>query len=517
MTMFNIKTLLSTFDKKGTLMKWLKELTEMLQKSALTGVSVEQTSQTKAVLKFNFEDGSVITSDALDLPRGLPGLTGPQGPQGLRGEQGPRGQQGAQGPQGMQGPAGPQGPKGDAGGADFADVTGFDIITPSAGTVAVSANGLTYTGQVNLTSAGTTYNIPAEVTIPLTGGNGIRLDADETGHKIVIKLDGGGSPTSLPQTYKKKAVTLATSGWTSKSIELVPTGRKIYFASSPRNGETITPPSDINPADIQQFVCVLGSEKQTASFVFSSSTDDERRWTASIVRSGTTYNLIIRYRKSVNYFDFFYAEYHDTATQLWSLKPVGADKYTQSYTDADIKVNSEVRFTLDEANGKLAGQFGLKKTIDKEAGKLTFTADTLPTSAISGTLEIGETSTEGAAFVDGINEDGISTNANVIYFPPFGDTDKKRHGLLLGGFVFGSGESEKDIDYTQYINDSKWFGTTALVCSLATPGSVDYKPVVYANWKGTSTGKFLHFALSNAVPEGQTLACEYAYFFIENV
>ena len=73
--------------------------------------------------------------------------------------------------------------------------------------------------------------------------------------------------------------------------------------------------------------------------------------------------------------------------------------------DADVKVNSEVRFTLDEANGKIAGQFGLKKTIDKEAGKLTFTADTLPTSAISGTLEIGETSTEGAAFVDGITSD----------------------------------------------------------------------------------------------------------------
>ena len=184
MAMFNIKTLLSTFDRKGTLMKWLKELTEMLQKSALTGVSVEQTSQTKAVLKFNFEDGSVITSDALDLPRGLPGLQGPQGPQGLRGEQGPRGQQGAQGPQGpqgMQGPAGPQGPKGDAGSADFGDVSSFDIITPTAGSVTVSADGITYTGQVNLTSAGTTYNIPAELSIPLTGGNGISLDADETG------------------------------------------------------------------------------------------------------------------------------------------------------------------------------------------------------------------------------------------------------------------------------------------------------------------------------------------------
>ena len=79
--------------------------------------------------------------------------------------------------------------------------------------------------------------------------------------------------------------------------------------------------------------------------------------------------------------------------------------YNYTLTDADVKVNSEVRFTLDEANGKIAGQFGLKKTIDKEAGKLTFTADTLPTSAISGTLEIGDTSTEGAAFVDGISSD----------------------------------------------------------------------------------------------------------------
>ena len=521
MAMFNINTLLSTFDRKGTLMKWLKELTEMLQKSALTGVSVDQTSQTKAVLKFNFEDGSVITSDALDLPRGLPGLQGPQGPQGLRGEQGPRGQQGAQGPQGpqgMQGPAGPQGPKGDAGSADFADVTGFDIITPTAGTVEVSADGITYTGQVNLTSAGTTYNIPAELSIPLTGGNGISLDADETGHKIVIKLDGGGLPSSLPQTYKKKAVTLATSGWVANEINVLASATVDFpINTSKLIGNTTF--ADKITRDTPLFVTetyynynnkplhIVGTAGD--GLVFADETGATGKINITIYTKGEDKGKI-------------YAVYKNVATKSTiTLKGKIAgltSAYDYTYTDADVKFNSEVRLTLDEANGKIAGQFGLKKTIDKEAGKLTFTADTLPTSAISGTLEIGDTSTEGAAFVEGINEDGISTNANVIYFPPFGDTgNKKRHGLLLGGFVFGSGEREKDIDYTQYIDDSKWFGTTALVCSLATPSSVDYKPVVYANWKGTSTGRFLHFALSNAVPEGQTLACEYAYFFIENV
>ena len=417
MAMFNIKTLLSTFDKKGTLMKWLKELTEMLQKSALTGVSVEQTSQTKAVLKFNFEDGSVITSDALDLPRGLPGLTGPQGPQGLRGEQGPRGQQGEQGPQGpqgMQGPAGPQGPKGDAGGADFADVTGFDIITPTTGTVAVSADGITYTGQVNLTSAGTTYNIPAEISIPLTGGNGISLGADETGHKIVIKLDGGGGlPTSLPQTYKKKAVTLATSGW-NEFIE-------IDWQNGKERDEYISSGSLSNwyiPFEVQQgdIINVLNANNEWAEMTIGTGQKSmfvRLKLGHSIGNPSYTTDVGLQYYpsggvgKRLYFYDRNYYQYLFTTIKI--TRPSGAVTKTYKYTDADVKVNSEIRFTLDEANGKLAGQFGLKKTIDKEAGKLTFTVDTLPTSAISGTLEIGETSTEGAAFVDGINE-GIKAN-----------------------------------------------------------------------------------------------------------
>ena len=544
MAMFNIKTLLSTFDKKGTLMKWLKELTEMLQKSALTGVSVEQTSQTKAVLKFNFEDGSVITSDALDLPRGLPGLTGPQGPQGLRGEQGPRGQQGAQGPQGpqgMQGPAGPQGPKGDAGGADFADVTGFDIITPSAGTVAVSANGLTYTGQVNLTSAGTTYNIPAEVTIPLTGGNGISLDADETGHKIVIKLDGGGSPSSLPQTYKKKAVTLATSGWVGRNSVVYDFLNGQNLVNNPirlpqplQEGDVVTiytPISGIKqvvtiPANLAQPLTYtltvgytsLGSDIKNKIVVCGNYNNDADAVLFNNAIIGTTKeykDINVSFKVEVNY----------------KQSTIG---YDNAYTDADVKVNSEVRFTLDEANGKLAGQFGVKKTIDKEAGKLTFTADTLPTSAISGTLEIGDTSTEGAAFVDGIIEpstlpedvNAIEQTAAVIKFPTFLINGTKVQRVYITGceIIQPGGSKQATVNLATYgIDAAKIMMTDGnmheyILASAETLSTVTtYFPTVRVGAGDVSGNRTLFFNIDTEPPAEEACIINYQYICLIKV
>lgn len=506
MAMFNIKTLLSTFDTKGTLMKWLKELTEMLQKSALTGVSVEQTSQTKAVLKFNFEDGSVITSDALDLPRGLPGLTGPQGPQGLRGEQGPRGQQGAQGPQGpqgMQGPAGPQGPKGDAGGADFADVTGFDIITPTAGTVEVSADGITYTGHVNLTSAGTTYNIPAEVSIPLTGGNGISLDADETGHKIVIKLDGGGLPSSLPQSYKKKAVTLATSGWSTRDKNLLTTKELVggtYSIISNVNFYGATQ-EEVETEDYWKDVTV-NVDNTVLTFTSYSSTNHIASFGNFRIASSNVANKTIK----ITYVD---------ATTTKTVNYINKGTLIQyALTDADVNVNSEVRFTLDEANGKLAGQFGLKKTIDKEAGKLTFTADTLPTSAISGTLEIGDTSAEGAAFVEGVVEN-VESTATAVYFPSFVSGDNLvQPGITRGTAIFEQGEQQKEIDVTN-------FSTGGVGTAIAMPRFVDtgFLPsvsgILYS--EGGTNKSILKLVLSSAVPELYTITVDYILFFIKHV
>ena len=202
------------------------------------------------------------------------------------------------------------------------------------------------------------------------------------------------APTSLPQTYKKKAVTLATSGWGSTDV-------------LPLN-YPVTVGTGYNPTTL-----LVGDYTSFLPFTNESAA----KWTATYKIGGdaktTKAGQIFASSGNTLIFDSLYisietdAIYGYVARGSGIIYNISTGVTTNSYnlTDADVKVNSEVRLTLDEANGKLAGQFGLKKTIDKEAGKLTFTADTLPTSAISGTLEIGDTSTEGAAFVEGISSD----------------------------------------------------------------------------------------------------------------
>ncbi|MBQ0154589.1 MAG: collagen-like protein [Bacteroidales bacterium] len=146
--MININTLLSEFNDRGTLLKWLKKVEEALTEATLTSVEVRQIDDTHSALKFNFEDGTYVISSPITLAQGPQGVEGPQGPTGPQGERGPKGDQGEkgergakgetgdtgergpQGEQGIQGPAGATGPQGPQGipGQKGEDGKSFDIV-----------------------------------------------------------------------------------------------------------------------------------------------------------------------------------------------------------------------------------------------------------------------------------------------------------------------------------------------------------------------------------------------------
>lgn len=113
--MINLQTLLSTFDEKGTLLKWLKKVEAALANASLETVQVVVVDATHIKMKFVFADGTSVESPSIALPRGPQGVQGEQGPQGPIGPTGPQGSAGARGPQGIQGIQGPKGDKGDDG------------------------------------------------------------------------------------------------------------------------------------------------------------------------------------------------------------------------------------------------------------------------------------------------------------------------------------------------------------------------------------------------------------------
>lgn len=204
--------------------------------------------------------------------------------------------------------------------------------------------------------------------------------------------------TSLPQTYKKKAVTLTTSGWETITLNKFGSYSGSVSKFSSKNVETTGLQITKNTS-----VFIMSSFEPSIMHTMHYYGESDYTWYWDYSYSSAQYiKLAVSKTSGAATFEPNFTADSFTVEFFANVGPASA--YIYNLTDADVKVNSEVRFTLDEANGKLAGQFGLKKTINKEAGKLTFTADTLPTSAITGTLEIGETSTEGTAFVEGIIE-----------------------------------------------------------------------------------------------------------------
>ena len=83
--MINWESIISAFNKDGTLLKWLKTVNKALNEATLTGVTAQNTSETTATITFTFADGTSQTTPPITIPRGAQGIQGIPGENGTDG------------------------------------------------------------------------------------------------------------------------------------------------------------------------------------------------------------------------------------------------------------------------------------------------------------------------------------------------------------------------------------------------------------------------------------------------
>lgn len=176
--MINLDTLLSSFNDKETLMTWLIKVEKALENSTLTSVEAVSSGADAVVFKFNFADGTNVTSDPIPLAAGPQGPQGPIGPQGPKGDTGAKGATGATGPKGDTGPQGPKGEKGATGSQGPQGVKGDT--GPQGPQGPTGPQGPKGDATINVTSALNTFE----------GSTYVNVGQSTTGDKVTIELDG---------------------------------------------------------------------------------------------------------------------------------------------------------------------------------------------------------------------------------------------------------------------------------------------------------------------------------------
>lgn len=68
--MININTIISSFDKEGTLLKWLKKVEDALKNASLKTIETVTIDDTSFKLKFVFADDTFLLSPAITNPKG---------------------------------------------------------------------------------------------------------------------------------------------------------------------------------------------------------------------------------------------------------------------------------------------------------------------------------------------------------------------------------------------------------------------------------------------------------------
>lgn len=157
--MINYETILSAFNDKETLLKWLQKVEKALAESTLTTVDCVNVDDSHIKFTFNFADGTKIDTPQVYVKPGVDGANGKDG-------------------------------------------IGFDTL--SEVTIPSIVSSLTYSGAKGAIVSGNAvfktadgdFTVAAKNIIPIFGKNGVTLAKDDTGKKLIASLAGYDAATT---------------------------------------------------------------------------------------------------------------------------------------------------------------------------------------------------------------------------------------------------------------------------------------------------------------------------------
>ena len=157
--MINYETILSAFDDKETLLKWLQKVEKALAESTLTNVDCVNVNENYIKFTFNFADGTKIDTPQVYVKPGVDGTDGKDG---------------------------------------IGFNTLSEVFIPSAVSSLTysDAKGAIVSGDAVFKTADRNFTVAAKNIIPIFGKSGVALAKDDTGKKLLVSLAGYDAATT---------------------------------------------------------------------------------------------------------------------------------------------------------------------------------------------------------------------------------------------------------------------------------------------------------------------------------
>lgn len=154
--MINYETIISAFDDKETLLKWLNKVEKALAESTLTTVDCVNVNENYIKFTFNFADGTKIDTPQVYVKPGIDGKDGADGKDGI----------------------------------GFDTLSEIDIPDSVASVLYSELTGATVSGNAVFKTGDGNFSVPVKNKIPIFGKGGVALAKDDTDKKLIVSLAG---------------------------------------------------------------------------------------------------------------------------------------------------------------------------------------------------------------------------------------------------------------------------------------------------------------------------------------